>query len=111
VKRGDLYRVANAHHPGRSSVYVVVSKQVLIDSSFPTVVCAPVRAAAQRLATQVALGPEDGVDDGSNVFCDAFVSLPKESLTELIGSVSRARLQEIDRARQSAMARQTAPAA
>ena len=44
MKRGDLYRVVNPspHDPKRSRVFVVVSRQVLIDSRFSTVICAPI---------------------------------------------------------------------
>jgi mRNA-degrading endonuclease toxin of MazEF toxin-antitoxin module len=43
VKRGELYRV---HKPGGDPkshrTFVVVSRQVLIESKFSTVICAPV---------------------------------------------------------------------
>ena len=41
MKRGELYRVSHpsAHDPKRFRVFVVVGRQVLIDSRFSTVVC------------------------------------------------------------------------
>lgn len=47
MKRGELYRVAHpsAQDPRRSRVFVVISRQVLIESRFSTVICAPVYTA------------------------------------------------------------------
>jgi mRNA interferase MazF len=44
VRRGDLYRVerGSQRDPKKSRVFVVVSRQELIDSRFSTVICAPV---------------------------------------------------------------------
>ena len=50
MRRGEIYRV---RHPGAGAggdpklyrSFVVVSRQTLIDSRFPTVICAPIRAA------------------------------------------------------------------
>ena len=55
LKRGDLYRVPHpsARDPKRSREFVVVSRQVLIDSKFSTVICAPIYSAYHGLSTQV----------------------------------------------------------
>ena len=44
MKRGDLYllRRPGAGDPKKQRVMIVVSRQTLVDSRFPTVVCAPV---------------------------------------------------------------------
>jgi len=44
MKRGEMYRVSNpsVQDPKRFRVFVVVSRQVLIDSRFSTVTCAPI---------------------------------------------------------------------
>jgi len=43
MRRGEIYRV---HHPSDDPKlyrsFVVVSRQILIDSRFPTVVCSPI---------------------------------------------------------------------
>jgi mRNA interferase MazF len=44
--------------PKASRVFVVVSRQALVDSRFSTVVCAPVYKRRDGLATQVDVGPE-----------------------------------------------------
>ena len=47
MRRGELYRVfrGSADDPRRHRVFVVVSRQVLLDSRFSTVICAPVYSA------------------------------------------------------------------
>jgi mRNA interferase MazF len=61
-------------------VFVVVSRQVLIDSKFSTVVCAPVYSAYHGLSTQVLVGIEQGLKHDSSIHCDDLVSLPKSVL-------------------------------
>src|SRR5438093_1873100 len=58
VKRGELYRVRKpGGDPKQHRVFVLVSRQVLIDSRFSTVICAPVFTNGQGLSTQVAVVP------------------------------------------------------
>ena len=56
MNRGDLFRVRRpgGGDPRRSRVFVVVSRQTLIDSLFSTVVCAPVYTRRDGLADYVA---------------------------------------------------------
>jgi mRNA interferase MazF len=100
VRRGDFYRVARPSpaDPRRHRVFVVVSRQVLIDSKFSTVVCAPVYTARHGLSTEVPVGPDEGLRHDSSVHCDALVSLPKAILTHFVGSLPAARLADLDRA-------------
>jgi mRNA interferase MazF len=100
VNRGDLYRVAkpSAREPKRFRVFVVASRQVLIDSKFSTVVCAPVYSSHHGWSTQVAVGPDEGLRHDSSIHCDDLVSLPKSALTHFVGRLSRAKLAELDRA-------------
>jgi len=99
VRRGELYRVRKpGGDPKRSRVFVIVSRQLLIDSQFATVVCAPVFSAGEGLATQVPVGPDEGLKHASTVFCDNLVSLAKSELTDYVGSLSAAKLGELNRA-------------
>jgi mRNA interferase MazF len=100
VKRGELYRVAHpsARDPKRSRVFVVVSRQVLIDSRFSTVVCAPVYSTCDGLSTQVAVGVDEGLRHDSCIHCDELVSLPKSILTNFVGSLSPEKMKKLDRA-------------
>jgi mRNA interferase MazF len=100
VKRGDFYRVAkpSAADPKRFRVFLVVSRQALIDSKFSTVVCAPVYSARHGLSTQVPVGADEGLRHDSSVHCDELVSLPKSMLTHFVGSLPSRRMPELDRA-------------
>ncbi len=106
MRRGDLFRVRSpgGGNPKRSRVVVVVSRQTLIDSRFSTVVCAPVYARRDGLATQVEVGLDDGLKHESSIHCDALVSLPKSMLTDHVGSLAPARIQALDQALRVALA-------
>jgi len=105
VKRGELYRVAHpsALDPKRSRVFVIVSRQVLIDSRFSTVICAPVYSRHDGLSTQVAVGLEEGLKHDSSIHCDELVSLPKSALTNFVGSLSAEKLRELNQAMRAAL--------
>ena len=63
ARHSELYRVARppARDPKRFRVFVVVSRQALIDSRFSTIICAPVYSTRHGLATQVDVGLNEGV--------------------------------------------------
>ncbi len=100
MKHGELYRVANpsAKDPKKSRVFVVVSRQVLIDSRFSTVICAPIYSTHDGLSTQVMVGVNEGLKHDSSVHWDELVSLPKSLLTNLVGSLSLKKIGELNRA-------------
>jgi len=100
VRRGELYRVANpsAKDPKKSRVFIIVSRQVLIDSRFSTVVCAPIYSTHDGLSTQVLVGVNEGLKHDSSIHCDELVSLPKSGLTNFIGLLSPQKIEELNRA-------------
>jgi mRNA interferase MazF len=100
VTRGDLYRVPkpSVRDPKRFRVFVVVSRQVLIDSKFSTVICAPVYSSHHGLSTQVLVGTEHGLRHDSSIHCDELVSLPKAALTQFVGRLPRSMRLQLDRA-------------
>lgn len=100
MKRGELYRVAkpSAKDPKKSRVFVIVSRQILIDSRFSTVICAPIYLAHDGLSTQVMVGVDEGLKHDSSVHCDELISLPKSSLTNFVGSLSPRKTEELNRA-------------
>ena len=100
MKRGDLYRVAkpSPRDPKKSRVFVVVSRQVLIDSRFSTVTCAPIYSIHHGLSTQVPVGIDEGLKHESSIHCDELVSLPKSVLTDYVGALSAVKLDELRRA-------------
>lgn len=97
MKRGDLYllRHPGGRDPRKQRVMAVVSRQALVDSRFPTVVCAPVFSQGHGLATEVAVGPEDGLKHPSWIGCDGLVSIPKSRLTNFIGTLSPVKLSRL----------------
>jgi mRNA interferase MazF len=100
VKRGELYRVAHpsSRDPKKSRVFVVVSRQVLIDSRFSTVICAPVYSVHDGLSTQVLIGIDEGLKHDSSIHCDELVSLPKSALTNFVGELSPQKIRALDSA-------------
>ena len=113
MRRGEIYRV---HQPGSPAgdrpgndpklyrSFVVVSRQVLIDSRFPTVVCAPILTRGHGFSTQVSVGVDEGLKHESWILCDNLVSLRKVQLTRFVGSLARAKIGELDRALKIALA-------
>ncbi|GAB4230750.1 MAG: hypothetical protein OHK0028_05310 [Deltaproteobacteria bacterium] len=100
MNRGELYRVPNptAKDPKRSRVFVVVSRQILLESRFSTVICAPVYSTHDGLSTQVAIGTEAGLKHESSIHCDELVSLPKSALTNYVGTLPFKKTRELDKA-------------
>ncbi|HWY71480.1 MAG TPA: type II toxin-antitoxin system PemK/MazF family toxin [Terriglobales bacterium] len=99
MRRGDLYRVQRpGGDPKQYRSFVVVSRQVLISSKFSTVICAPVFTSGQGLATQVSVGPDEGLKHQSWIMCDNLVSLRKADLTQYLGSLSATKSSELNRA-------------
>jgi mRNA interferase MazF len=100
VKRGELYlvRKPGSQDPRKQRVFVVVSRQALVDSRFSTVICAPVYSRHDDLSTQVRIGIAEGLKRESSVHCDELVSLSKSVLTYYVGSLKASALQEVNRA-------------
>ncbi|MFP4392105.1 MAG: type II toxin-antitoxin system PemK/MazF family toxin [Desulfohalobiaceae bacterium] len=100
MKRGQLYRVykATPNDPKSYRVFIVVSRQVLLDSRFSTAICAPVYSAYHGLSTQVLVGIDNGLKHESSIHCDELVSIPKRILNDFIGTLSPAQMNELDQA-------------
>jgi mRNA interferase MazF len=99
MRRGEFYRVYQP--PGDTKqyrVFVIVSRQALIDTRFPTVICAPVYTNGSGLSTQVSVGLNEGLKHESWVHCDNLSSIPKFALSNYVGSLSSDRIVEVDRA-------------
>ncbi len=105
MRRGEIYRV---HHPSDDPKlhrsFVVVSRQILIDSRFPTVVCAPILTRGHGFSTQVSVGIDEGLKHESWILCDNLVSLRKVQLTRFVGSLARSKIGALDRALKMALA-------
>ena len=100
MRRGELYRVRRptSRDPKKFRVFVIVSRQILIDSRFSTVICAPVYTIYNGLSTQVAVGIDEGLKHDSGTHCDELISLPKSILTDYIGNLSSKKLYLLEKA-------------
>ncbi len=83
MRRGELYRVTKptSLEPKKYRIFVIVSRQALINIGYSTVVCAPVYTSYHGLASQVLVGTDEGLAHISSIHCDDLVSLPKSVLT------------------------------
>jgi mRNA interferase MazF len=104
MNRGEIYRV---HKPGGDAkqhrLFVVVSRQVLIDSRFSMVICAPVFSNGQALSTQVVIGTDEGMKHPSWIMCDNLVSLRKTELSHFVAQLPPVKIAELDRALRMAL--------
>jgi mRNA interferase MazF len=100
VNRGEFYLVPKprSRDPRKQRVFIIVSRTVLIESAFSTVICAPVYSRHNGLATQVRVGVTEGLKYDSSIHCDELVSVPKSSLTHFVGRLSESRSRELNRA-------------
>jgi mRNA interferase MazF len=76
----------------------------LVDSSFSTVICAPVYTNCGELETQVEVGIDEGLKHDSCIYCDELVSFPKSILTDYVGSLSQDKLEKLNKALKVALA-------
>ena len=100
MRRGELYlvRKPGSQDPKRQRVFVMVSRQAVIDSRFSTVICAPIYSRHDGLSTQVRVGVEEGLKQDSSIHCDELVSLPKAILTNYLGRLQAGRIEELNSA-------------
>ena len=100
MRRGELYLVSMASKADtkKQRVYVIVSRQELIDSTYSTLVCAPVYTNYEGLSTQVPVGIEEGLKHPSAIRCDELISILKPRLTDYVGSLSDEKLAEFGHA-------------
>jgi mRNA interferase MazF len=98
MQRGELYlvRKPGSRDPKKQRVFVVVSRQLVIDSKVSTLIGAPVFSRHDGLSTQVKLGPEHGLKHESSIHCDELVSLRKEVLTHYVGRLDHTSMQRMD---------------
>jgi mRNA interferase MazF len=105
MRRGEIYRVLRPEGDVRPArTFVVVSRQTLIDSSYSTVICAPIFTNGSGLSTHVQVGPNHGLKHDSSIICDHLRSLHKTDLTHFVGTLSYAKLAELDEALRVALA-------
>ena len=105
MHRGELYlvRKVGTQDPKKQRVFVIVSRQVVVNSKFPTLICAPVFSLHDELSTQVRVGVSEGLKHESSIHCDELVSIPKTMLTRFVGQLDMRKVAELDRALATAL--------
>ncbi|EMS81235.1 type II toxin-antitoxin system PemK/MazF family toxin [Desulfotignum phosphitoxidans] len=105
MRRGDLYRIRrpSSRDPKKYRSFVVVSRQILIESRFSTVICAPVYTSYDGLSTQVPVGIDEGLKHDSAIHCDELISIPKSLLIHFIGKLSLKKLELLEQALKAAL--------
>ena len=100
MKRGELYRVSRGSKTDtkKHRVYVIVSRQELIDSTYSTLICAPVYTGYEGLSTQVPVGIGEGLKHPSAIRCDELISILKVKLTSYVGILSVEKCDELGQA-------------
>ena len=101
-----MYRVCRGakNDPKEHRVFVIVSRQMLIDSNFSTVICAPVYSKYDGFPTQIEVGTDEGLKHNSAIYCDDLVSLRKSMLTDYVGTLSNTKMEEVNTALRIALA-------
>jgi mRNA interferase MazF len=101
VNRGEIYRTRErvAERGDKPGFYVVVSRGFIArNDDVSTVICAPAYSEVLGLTTEVVLGPQDGLPKTSAVRCDFLTLMFKTKLTHFVGTLSPAKLTELNRA-------------
>ena len=105
MRRGELYRVKrpSSRDPKKFHVFVIVSRQILIESRFSTVVCAPVFTTHEGLTSQVAIGTHERMKHDCSIHCDELVSIPKSMLTDFVSMLPQEKMILLDEALKAAL--------
>jgi len=105
VKRGEIYLVKHPtrREPKRQRAFVVVSRSVVIESKFATVICAPIFTMRAGLESQVNVGIEEGLKHDSAIHCDELISLSKTVLADYLGALTDLKIGELDAALRAAL--------
>jgi mRNA interferase MazF len=105
MKRGELYLVPSpsGKDPKRNRAFVIVSRQGLIETGFPMVICAPIYSHHHGLTTQVRVGIDEGLKHDSSIHCDELMTLPKSQLTHYLGTLPSEKIKELNQALKAAL--------
>lgn len=101
MNRGEIYKTREkvperGYKPG---FYVVVSRDfVAKNDDISTLVCAPIYPHILGIRSEVILGADDGLSQESSLRCDFLSLMFKAKLNRKVGSLSEAKLAELDQA-------------
>lgn len=106
MTRGEIYRTRERvpERGGKPGFYVVVSRTFVAEhEDVSTVICAPVYREILGLATEVVLGPEDGLPRACVIRCDFLTLMFKSKLTYFASTLSAFKLAQLNRALANAL--------
>ena len=106
MRRGEIYRTRERvpERGAKPGFYVIVSRSfIAAHEDVSTVICAPVYGEVLGLATEVVLGSEDGLPRVSAARCDFLTLMFKQRLTDFVGTLSRAKVSDLNTALATAL--------
>lgn len=101
MTRGEVYRTRerDPERGAKPGFYVVVSRAFVAENDdVSTVICAPVYGEILGIATEVVVGPHDGLPRTCAVRCDFLALMFKRKLTTFVASLSARKLADLDKA-------------
>lgn len=102
MRRGEIWWAELPAPAGRRPVLLLSRDEAYVVRQLVTV--APITTRIRRIPTEVLLGPEDGLPKPCVVNLDTITTIPKHSLAEPIGPLSREKLAAVERALKFALA-------
>jgi mRNA interferase MazF len=101
VTRADIYRTRerSPERGNKPGFYVIVSRAFIAENEdVSTVVCAPVYTEILGLATEVTIGPAEGLPHASAIRCDFLMLMFKRRLTQFVASLPSSKVAELNKA-------------
>ena len=102
MRRGEIWWAELPAPAGRRPVLLLSRNEAYVVRQLVTV--AAITTRIRRIPTEVLLGPEDGLPKPCVVNLDTITTIPKQSLSEPIGPLSREKLAAVERALKFALA-------
>lgn len=96
MRRGEVWWTELPAPAGRRPVVLLSRDEAYAVREL--VIVAQVTTRVRRIPTEVPLGPEDGLPKACAVNLDTITTIPKRTLTQPIGPLSREKLVAVDRA-------------
>jgi len=102
MRRGEVWWAELPAPAGRRPVLLLSRNEAYVVRQLVTVT--PVTTRIRRIPTEVPLGPEEGLPKPCVADLDTITTIPKQSLAQPIGLLSREKLAEVERALRFALA-------
>ena len=96
MRRGEIWWADLPAPAGRRPVVLLSRNEAYVVRQLVTV--APITTRARRIPTEVPLGPEEGLPKPCVVNLDTITTIPRQSLAQPLGPLSKEKLAEVDRA-------------